>query len=73
MPLVDIHVIKGIWSQEQKEEMMRVTTDALVGVWGENVRKLTWVRVLETEDGQWMIGGEVFTSEHVARLRAGEL
>lgn len=73
MPLVDIHVIKGVWSAEQKEEMMRVTTDALVGVWGENVRKLTWVRVLETEDGQWMIGGEVFTSEHVARLRAGEL
>ena len=73
MPLVDIHVIKGVWSAEQKEEMMRVTTDALVGIWGENVRKLTWVRVLETEDGQWMIGGEVFTSEHVARLRAGDL
>jgi len=73
VPLVDIHVIKGVWSAEQKEEMMRVTTDALVGIWGENVRKLTWVRVLETEDGQWMIGGEVFTSEHVARLRAGDL
>jgi phenylpyruvate tautomerase PptA (4-oxalocrotonate tautomerase family) len=53
--------------------MMRVTTDALVKVWGEPVRKMTWVRVLETEDGQWMIGGEVFTKDHVARLRAGEL
>jgi 4-oxalocrotonate tautomerase len=73
MPLVDIHVIKGIWSKEQKEEMMRVTTDALCGVWGDNVRKLTWVRVIETEEGQWMIDGEVFSADHVARLRAGEL
>jgi 4-oxalocrotonate tautomerase len=73
MPLVDIHVIKGIWSKEQKEEMMRVTTDALCGVWGDNVRKLTWVRVIETEEGQWMIDGQVFTADHVARLRAGEL
>ena len=30
MPLVDIHVIKGIWSDEQKQEMMTATTDALV-------------------------------------------
>jgi 4-oxalocrotonate tautomerase len=53
--------------------MMRVTTDALVKVWGENVRKLTWVRVLEVEDGQWMIGGEVFSGADVVRLRAGEI
>jgi 4-oxalocrotonate tautomerase len=73
MPLVDIHLIKGIWSDEQKQEMMTATTDALVKIWGEPVRKMTWVRVLETEEGQWMIGGEVFTRDHVARLRAGEL
>ncbi len=73
MPLVDIHLIKGVWSDEQKQEMMRVTTDALVKVWGENVRKLTWVRVLEVEDGQWMIGGEVFSGADVVRLRAGEI
>jgi 4-oxalocrotonate tautomerase len=73
VPLVDIHLIKGVWSDEQKQEMMTATTDALVKIWGENVRKMTWVRVIETEEGQWMIGGEVFTRDHVARLRAGEL
>ena len=66
MPLVDIHVIKGGWTPEQKEEMMRVTTDALCGMWGVNVRKLTWVRVLEVEDGDWMIAGDI------AKLQAGE-
>jgi 4-oxalocrotonate tautomerase len=73
MPLVDIHLIKGVWSEQQKQQMMTATTDALVGIWGEEVRKFTWVRVLEVEDGQWMIGGEAWTAEHVARLRAGEL
>lgn len=72
MPLVDIHLIKGIWSEEQKREMMTATTDALVKIWGEPVRKMTWVRVLEVEDGQWMIGGEVWTAAEVAALRAGE-
>jgi 4-oxalocrotonate tautomerase len=70
MPLVDIHLIKGVWSDEQKREMMTATTDALVKIWGEPVRKMTWVRVLETEPGQWMIGGEAWDAETVARLRA---
>lgn len=72
MPLVDIHLIKGIWSEEEKHEMMTATTDALVGIWGENVRKMTWVRVLEVEPGQWMIGGESWTAEQVEALRRGD-
>jgi 4-oxalocrotonate tautomerase len=73
MPLVDIHLIKGAWTPEQKEQMMKATTDALVGIWGENVRKLTWVRVLEVEDGDWMIAGEVFRLGDVGRLQRGEI
>ncbi len=72
MPLVDIHLIKGVWSEEQKREMMTATTDALVKIWGEPVRKMTWVRVLETEQGQWMIGGDVWDADTVARLRSGQ-
>jgi 4-oxalocrotonate tautomerase len=71
VPLVDIHLIKGVWSEEQKLEMMTATTDALVKIWGEPVRKMTWVRVLETEQGQWMINGEVWDADTVARLRGG--
>jgi 4-oxalocrotonate tautomerase len=68
MPLVDIHLIKGAWSLEQKQEMMRATTDALVKIWGEPVRELTWVRVLEVEEGQWALGGEPWTIDHVKKL-----
>jgi 4-oxalocrotonate tautomerase len=58
MPLVDIHLIKGAWTLDQKQEMIRATTDALVKIWGEPLRELTWVRVLEVEDGQWGVAGE---------------
>jgi 4-oxalocrotonate tautomerase len=49
--------------------MMRATTDALVKIWGEPVRELTWVRVLEVEEGQWALGGEPWTVDHVKKLR----
>lgn len=69
MPLVDIHLIKGAWTLAEKQEMISATTDALVKIWGEPVRELTWVRVLEVEDGQWGIGGKPFTIENVKQLR----
>ena len=69
MPLVDIHLIQGAWTLDQKQEMIRATTDALVKIWGEPLRELTWVRVLEVEDGQWGVAGEPFTLEDVKKRR----
>jgi 4-oxalocrotonate tautomerase len=69
MPLVDIHLIKGAWTLDQKQEMIRATTDALVKIWGEPLRELTWVRVLEVEDGQWGVAGEPLTLEDVNKRR----
>ena len=71
MPLVDIHLIKGAWTLDQKQEMIRATTDALVKIWGEPLRELTWVRVLEVEDGQWGVAGEPLTVEDVKKRRGG--
>jgi 4-oxalocrotonate tautomerase family enzyme len=73
VPLIDIHVIKGSCTPEQKRALLEEGS-ALVGrVLGEPVVRLTWVRIVETEEDSWMIGGEVFTLDHVKRLRAGEL
>jgi 4-oxalocrotonate tautomerase len=69
MPLVDIHLIKGAWTLDQKQELIRATTDALVKIWGEPLRELTWVRVLEVEDGQWGVAGEPLTLEDVKKRR----
>jgi 4-oxalocrotonate tautomerase len=73
MPLIDIHLIKGSTTPEQKRRMMEETTEMIGRVLNEPVKRLTWVRIIEVDEGDWMIGGEVFTLEHVRKLRAGEL
>lgn len=71
MPLVDIQLIRGVFSPEQKQTMIRKVTDAIVSVEGETMRQVTWVRVQETESGQWAIGGKPLTVADVKAL-AGE-
>jgi len=69
MPLVDIQVIEGVFSQEQKKEMITRVTDTLVGIEGEALRGLTWVRVQEVASGDWGIGGQAMTTEDVKALQ----
>ena len=38
MPLVDVQVIEGVFSEAQKQDMIRKVTDAMVSVEGEYVR-----------------------------------
>ena len=73
VPLVDIHVIRGSCTPEQKRQMMEETTEMIGRVLAEPVKQLTWVRIIEVGENEWMIGGEVFTLDHVRKLRAGEL
>jgi 4-oxalocrotonate tautomerase len=72
MPLVDIQVIKGVFTPEQKATMISKVTDAMVQVEGENMRPVTWVRVQEIEDGQWAIGGKPLTASAVKAMAAAK-
>jgi 4-oxalocrotonate tautomerase len=49
MPLVDIQLIKGVFTPEQKTTMIKKVTDAMLLVEGEAMRPVTWVRVQEIE------------------------
>ena len=71
MPLVDIQVIKGVFTPEQKTTLIQKVTDAMVSVEGENMRPVTWVRVQEIESGQWAVGGKALTAADVKALAAG--
>lgn len=71
MPLVDIQLIKGVFTPEQKQTMMAKVTDAIVSVEGENMRGVTWVRVQEIESGEWAIGGKALTAGDVKALARG--
>ena len=71
MPLVDIQLIKGVFSPEQKKRMIQKVTDAMVSVEDEAMRPVTWVRVQEIESGEWAIGGNPLTAADVKKMAAG--
>ena len=68
MPLVDIHVIKGVFTPEQKSAMIAKVTDAMVSVEGEKLRGVTWVKINEVEGGDWAIGGQPLQAADVRNL-----
>jgi 4-oxalocrotonate tautomerase len=69
MPLVDIHLIEGVFDKNQKQEMISKVTDAMVGIEGEAMRGVTWVRVHEVASGEWAIGGRALTAADVKALQ----
>ena len=72
MPLVQISVIKGVFTPAQKQEMIQKVTDAMVSVEGETMRGVTWVKVDEIESGDWGIGGQCLTTGAVQELQRGK-
>ena len=71
MPLVDIQLIKGVFTPEQKQTMISKVTDAMVAVEGEAMRPVTWVRVQEIESGEWAIGGQPLSTSDVKAMKGG--
>lgn len=68
MPLVNIDVIKDVFTAEQKGEMIARVTEAMVSVEGEGMRPVTWVRIREIEQGDWAIGGKRLVAADVQAL-----
>ncbi len=71
MPLVNVKLIEGVFSAEQKQQIVRQLTDAMVAIEGENMRQVTWVIVEEVQSGDWGIGGNPLSTADVKALAAG--
>jgi 4-oxalocrotonate tautomerase len=72
MPLVQIKLIEGVFSRQQKQEMIQRVTDAMVSVEGEHMRGVTWVILDDNvRSGDWGIGGKGLTAEDVKTLAKG--
>ncbi|PLX40353.1 MAG: 4-oxalocrotonate tautomerase [Hyphomicrobiales bacterium] len=69
MPLVDIQLIEGVFTPEQKREMIEKVTDTMVAIEGEAMRGVTWVRVQELGSGEWGIGGKALSTADVKALQ----
>lgn len=70
MPLVQIKGVAGFLSIEQKQELIRRVTDAVVAVEGEGLRPVTWVIVEDVPSGTWGVAGQPVTTEAMQRMAA---
>jgi 4-oxalocrotonate tautomerase len=71
MPLLNVKVIEGVFSDAQKHQIIEKLTDAMVSIEGENMRGVTWCVVEEVRSGDWGIGGKAVTTQDVRRLAEG--
>ena len=72
MPFINVKVIEGVFTAEQKTQISERLTDAMVSVEGENMRGVTWCVIDEVTSGDWAIGGNALTTQAVHALAAGQ-
>ena len=70
MPFVNVKLIEGVFSQDQKAEMITRLTETMIDIEGEAMRPVTWVVLEEVNSGEWGIGGKGLTAQDVKDLRA---
>jgi 4-oxalocrotonate tautomerase len=70
MPLVQIKGVGNYLTLEQKQEIIRRVTDAVLAVEGEGLRPVTWVTIEDVPEGAWGVGGEPVTADTLRRLAA---
>jgi 4-oxalocrotonate tautomerase len=68
MPLINVKVIEGVFSAEQKNQIIRKLTDAMVEIEGEAMRSVTWTVVEEVKSGNWGIAGKPLSTADVRAL-----
>ena len=71
MPFINVKLVEGVFSAEQKQQIVRELTEAMVAIEGENLRPVTWVLVEELKSGDWGIAGNPLTTADVKALAAG--
>lgn len=70
MPLVQIKGMGDYLSLEQKQELIRRVTDAVVSVEGEGLRQVTWVTIEDVAPGAWGVGGQPVTADDLRAMAA---
>ena len=72
MPLIRATLVENAISAEQKQQLISRITDAVLSVYGENMRPYTWVLIDEIRSGQFGAGGHGFTTEEIKAAMVGE-
>ena len=70
MPLVQVKLIEGVFSHEQKQEIATRLSETMIDIEGEAMRPVTWVIVEDVASGEWAVGGKTLTTQDVKDLQA---
>jgi 4-oxalocrotonate tautomerase len=70
MPFIDIKVIEGVFTPEEKRELVERVSEAAIAVEGEAMRPVTHTAITETPSGEWAVGGRAMTAEDVKAKRS---
>jgi len=65
-----VKVIEGVFTPDQKQQIVRRLTDAMVEIEGENMRPVTWCIVEEVASGDWGIAGNPLYTADVKAMAA---
>jgi 4-oxalocrotonate tautomerase len=71
VPLIQVKVLEGVFTLQQKQEIIERLTDAMVAIEGESMRQSTWCVVDEVPGGAWGIGGQPITADDERALASG--
>ena len=72
MPLIDIHVMEGVFDADEKAQMIAACARAFGSVAGPAMERATSVRVHEVPSGAWGGSTEVWTTARALELKASE-
>ena len=68
MPFIDVKVMEGVLTTEQKQKIAQGFTDVFCDIVGSPARQVTWVAIQDVASGQWTMGGNPVTTEGVNEL-----
>ena len=72
MPLIDIHVLEGVFSDDEKQQMITETAKAFGKVAGKKMQDNTSVRVHEVKSGHWGGADSVWTTDRALAMKQGK-
>ena len=70
MPLIDIHVLEGVFSDDEKAQIIAESAKAFGKVAGKTMQQMTSVRVHEVKSGHWGGSETIWTTERALEAKA---
>ena len=71
MALIQVKVIDGAFTAQQKREIIERLTDAMIEIEGESMRRSIWCLVEEVASGDWGVGGQSLSADDLKALARG--